>query len=69
VAVVFSVAISLTVCALHNAPFVLGRFEFNFAFLEVFHIVNILFLWGGFELDEKRGKWKFCSILLDVPNI
>jgi hypothetical protein len=43
--------------------------EFNFALFRVFHAVNILIVWGGFEFDEEHGKRKFGSILFDVPNI
>jgi L-asparagine transporter-like permease len=68
-AVVFSVAVSLIVCALCDVPFLFGRLEFNFALLKVFHVANVLIVSGGFEFDEKRGKWKFVSILFDVPNI
>jgi hypothetical protein len=35
-AVFFCVSVSLAVCALSNIPFVLGRFKFDFALLEVF---------------------------------
>jgi hypothetical protein len=45
VAVVFSVAVSLTVCVLRDLPFELGQLEFNFALLEVFHVVNVLIVW------------------------
>jgi hypothetical protein len=62
VATVFSAAVSLTVCALRDVPFLLGRLEFNFALLQVFHVLNVLIVWGGFEFDEEHGKWKSGSI-------
>jgi hypothetical protein len=59
----------LTVCAFRHVPFVLGWLKFNFAMLEVFHIVNVHIVWGGFEFYEEHEKWIFGSILFDVPNI
>jgi hypothetical protein len=67
--VVLCAPVSLTVCSLSDVPFVLGRLEFHFPLLEVFHDVNVLIVWGGFEIDEEHGKWRFDSILFDVPNI
>jgi hypothetical protein len=69
VAVVFSVAVSLTVCALHDVAFVHRQLKFNFALLEVFHIVNVLILRGGFEFDQEHEKWKSGLSSFDVPNI
>jgi hypothetical protein len=46
VANILSVPISLTVCTLCNVSCVLGRFKSDFAFLQKFHVKDILVVWG-----------------------
>jgi hypothetical protein len=68
VAVVFGVPVSYAVCTLGNVSFVSGQFKFYFALLYVFDIEYIL-IRGRLQFNEKHEKWKFGSVLLDVPNI
>jgi hypothetical protein len=66
-AVILCVSISSAVCALGNIPFVIGRYKFDFALLEVFDEVYIPVVWGRFQLHKKHGKWELGAILFDVP--
>jgi hypothetical protein len=54
-AVVLCLSLSLAVRALSNIPFVLGRFKFDFALLEVSDKEYVLVVRGRFQLHK---KWK-----------
>jgi hypothetical protein len=62
VAVVFGVSVSLAVCALNNIPFVLGRFKFDFALLEVFDKEYVFVVRGRFQLHKNHGKRELSAI-------
>jgi hypothetical protein len=67
--VVVCVSVSLAVCTLNNIPFVLGRFKFDFAQLEVFDKVYILVVRGRFQLHRKHGKRELGAILFHIPYV
>jgi hypothetical protein len=64
-AVVLCVSVSLAVCALSNIPFVLRRFKFDFALLEVFDKEYLLVVQGKFQRHKnmERGSLvRFCLL-------
>jgi hypothetical protein len=68
-AVVFCVSVSLAVGALSNIPFMLGKFKFVFALLELFDKEYALVVRGRFQLHNKHGKRVFFAILFDIPDV
>jgi hypothetical protein len=67
--VIFCVSMSLAVCALSKIPFVLGRFKFDFALLEVFDKKYVLVVRGRFQLHKNHGKRVLSAILFDIPDV
>jgi hypothetical protein len=63
------VSISLTVGALSNIPFVLGRFKFDFSLLEVFDKEYVLVVRGTFQPHKKHGKRELGAILFDIQDV
>jgi hypothetical protein len=65
--VVLCVSVSFSVCALSSIPFVIERFKFDFALLELFDKEYILVVRGRFQLHKKHRKRELGVILFDIP--